>query len=458
MLPPDKLDWVEDRFLREHPVLARAIAELTDATGCTRKPGQDPEWDPRVRQFGQLLVRGACLAELFRREAGHPLRQLDEAEINSILRADMQQADALSKSSVPGGPDIFTTSSQPDLLRGVVIGHLSVEGVSEQEAKALMIYRFLVQALHRAAGDEPPVPSGDWDHERILIAFSAQGDPLRHAALQVAESFRAQLTPQLVDSLDRWAAEPEAALEEDGCLEIHALFLLAKWREDSAWPAYRKLFSLSGHIAHNLLGDLITEHGPVLLAMIGRRQHDELQAMIEDEKLDEHSRVTCLDALTCLVAWDEMPRQEYVSYLRELLTIKLRNVPENSYVFGGAVSAACDLEAWELRPEVEAAYHRGAVDEGFIDLEFFLNAAIGKRRGQWREFCERHHPLADVAAATLWLDEPPPPSFPEEPLPEHPEIIADSTEPYVAPPKIGRNEPCPCDSGKKYKKCCGSGG
>jgi SEC-C motif-containing protein len=22
-------------------------------------------------------------------------------------------------------------------------------------------------------------------------------------------------------------------------------------------------------------------------------------------------------------------------------------------------------------------------------------------------------------------------------------------------PKIGRNDPCPCDSGKKYKKCCG---
>jgi len=22
---------------------------------------------------------------------------------------------------------------------------------------------------------------------------------------------------------------------------------------------------------------------------------------------------------------------------------------------------------------------------------------------------------------------------------------------------IGRNDPCPCGSGKKYKKCCGSG-
>jgi preprotein translocase subunit SecA len=23
--------------------------------------------------------------------------------------------------------------------------------------------------------------------------------------------------------------------------------------------------------------------------------------------------------------------------------------------------------------------------------------------------------------------------------------------------KIGRNDPCPCGSGKKYKKCCGQG-
>jgi uncharacterized protein YecA (UPF0149 family) len=25
----------------------------------------------------------------------------------------------------------------------------------------------------------------------------------------------------------------------------------------------------------------------------------------------------------------------------------------------------------------------------------------------------------------------------------------------VVSSKIGRNEPCPCGSGKKYKKCCG---
>jgi uncharacterized protein len=35
------------------------------------------------------------------------------------------------------------------------------------------------------------------------------------------------------------------------------------------------------------------------------------------------------------------------------------------------------------------------------------------------------------------------------------DLFADARLPYWrASPKIGRNEPCPCGSGKKYKKCC----
>ncbi|MCP3764812.1 SEC-C metal-binding domain-containing protein [Domibacillus sp. A3M-37] len=35
------------------------------------------------------------------------------------------------------------------------------------------------------------------------------------------------------------------------------------------------------------------------------------------------------------------------------------------------------------------------------------------------------------------------------------EIFGSTTPSQIV--KVGRNEPCPCDSGKKYKKCCGSG-
>ena len=40
------------------------------------------------------------------------------------------------------------------------------------------------------------------------------------------------------------------------------------------------------------------------------------------------------------------------------------------------------------------------------------------------------------------------------------DVVHDAIEKATAPirrdmPKVGRNEPCPCGSGKKYKNCCG---
>jgi SWIM/SEC-C metal-binding protein len=35
------------------------------------------------------------------------------------------------------------------------------------------------------------------------------------------------------------------------------------------------------------------------------------------------------------------------------------------------------------------------------------------------------------------------------------EILLNPIKPKIAEKKFGRNEPCPCGSGKKYKKCCG---
>ena len=43
----------------------------------------------------------------------------------------------------------------------------------------------------------------------------------------------------------------------------------------------------------------------------------------------------------------------------------------------------------------------------------------------------------------------------ETPIKDHDRAI---NEPVRVEKKVGRNEPCPCDSGKKYKKCCGKNG
>ncbi len=45
---------------------------------------------------------------------------------------------------------------------------------------------------------------------------------------------------------------------------------------------------------------------------------------------------------------------------------------------------------------------------------------------------------------------------------KHPEVLQGGETVKVETvrreePKVGRNDPCPCGSGKKYKKCCGAG-
>ena len=46
-------------------------------------------------------------------------------------------------------------------------------------------------------------------------------------------------------------------------------------------------------------------------------------------------------------------------------------------------------------------------------------------------------------------------STPETPPPD-PDEDSKPVQPVVTPPRAGRNQPCPCKSGRKYKKCCGN--
>ena len=44
----------------------------------------------------------------------------------------------------------------------------------------------------------------------------------------------------------------------------------------------------------------------------------------------------------------------------------------------------------------------------------------------------------------------------QEPTQEKESLKQQKIDPKYIGKKISRNEPCPCGSGKKYKKCCGA--
>jgi hypothetical protein len=73
------------------------------------------------------------------------------------------------------------------------------------------------------------------------------------------------------------------------------------------------------------------------------------------------------------------------------------------------------------------------------DFDYFLDD-FRWRYGKVKEIAERNGPTRDAMRG---------PWGPSE------EILSPPVERLSSPPRVGRNDPCPCGSGKKYKKCCG---
>ena len=82
--------------------------------------------------------------------------------------------------------------------------------------------------------------------------------------------------------------------------------------------------------------------------------------------------------------------------------------------------------------------------------EFALRVSVvTKEREEHRDKWKESRDALDIPAAQEHYDE----------NTENPGVAATAqkTQPIVRGPKIGRNDPCPCGSGKKYKNCCGRG-
>jgi uncharacterized protein YecA (UPF0149 family) len=124
-----------------------------------------------------------------------------------------------------------------------------------------------------------------------------------------------------------------------------------------------------------------------------------------------------------------------------------------------------DLYPEEAYEEIERAFDLGLVDEFTIRLrEVDQQLARGKDHVLQR-LREKSVYIEDTVEilknwAAFEPKEPKPPVRPAPQTRSQPYLFPSVPEPDSTSrsiePRVGRNEPCPCGSGKKFKKCCGS--
>jgi Protein of unknown function (DUF1186)/SEC-C motif len=271
---------------------------------------------------------------------------------------------------------------------------------------------------------------------------SGEGMPIE--AIRAATAERTMVAPLLIDAIER--CDPEGEIQENGL--FIAFHLLGQWREKSA---YRKLARfLRWPEVEAILGDATTETCHKVMANVFDGDPAPIYEIIHDADADEFVRGRMFGTLVILVLQGQLDRQEVASFLRSAFTDL--QPQDQSVIWSGWQGAIAMLALTELESVAKEAFERGFIDELDLSFENFeedlRRASTGRLEERQRK---EYEPFGDVIEElSHWSGFRPEKARDEE----------DGWLPPLATPAhnpfrdVGRNDPCPCGSGKKFKKCC----
>jgi len=254
-------------------------------------------------------------------------------------------------------------------------------------------------------------------------------------------------------------------------------------------------FTAAADLAAGLLGELRAASGiPDLLELLKRGAEDELDwtenalstidgvspdslaTIIQDTALSPGRRETAIAIFENLC--DDQPEAEesltaaLISVLTQLID-RARDLTIADVGFASRmVFSLCWLAAPEAEPLIEAALKADIIDPDAVRQ----GRRAAKKRERDRDRAESPTPFLELYTESYnsdddeWDEEEGEPGDEDEDEPdedeweqdEDPGIVDEDAEESVGQeeerpvpqPKVGRNDPCPCGSGKKFKKCC----
>ena len=254
-------------------------------------------------------------------------------------------------------------------------------------------------------------------------------------AVETAIARREEIVPALLGILENTVANAEqVAAQPDYMAHLYAMLLLAQFREVSACPLVERLAALPEDVLEELCGDFVTEDLSRVLASVCGGDTEGIRRLIGNREADPPGRAAGIDSLVILVAAGQKSRDEVAGYFAELYRGGLEREP--SFVWDALVTASADLCCAELLEDIAQVYRDGLADPEFLTLKE-VQDAIAQGPDALREELEEnpHFTLVNdvVREMSSW---------------------ACFHDKRSGARKVGRNDECPCGSGKKYKKCC----
>ena len=346
------------------------------------------------------------------------------------------------------------------------------------------------------------------DHPLIKPFTELEDDYFPEAELIQAIGHQEEVTPLLLKAFEDYAENPENYDVIDGnFLPAVALTLLAQFREAAAFPIFldiAKSYSSNQPFYDDLIFSTDDEEFGRFLASLSKGNIETLKSLVLDDELEGEMRGYALDALMACYFEGDLERSDFVGFLSGLYTsfTSLEKTSDDySFLWGTLFRVSLTIHPGDLMNEIREMCKddislpvEDSLSGVMSDLELAESMARKDfdqwKASEWQAQVEDYgyikNALKDLQYWQMNIEDDWDDELPEEfmtevselraalfeavdamehevfdaPVPSmmnaSPGLIAGSDRPFAREyPKTGRNDPCPCGSGKKYKKCCG---
>jgi SEC-C motif/Protein of unknown function (DUF1186) len=322
------------------------------------------------------------------------------------------------------------------------------------------------------------------------------------------ESLIADLEKVVMDAIQRWDyIFSEEEKDNPADFLFHAFAFLFELKSEQSLDVVLNCFRMEEDFLNSYFGDLLEHICLSLLYALGEGQLDKLKSYVKEENRYAFDRIQISRTVAQIALHQPERRQEVIDWFVDVLEFHLEH-PDNDNLIDTTflsftIAEALDFQAVELLPLITKINEQNWIEPDvagdFMQIKnILLTPVIGNRKDPLPEdifefysfdYLDRKEPMSPEELASLEKMRSLLMNDPVERMlldsmsdmlgftrnkdenfdyndtdeeeddylskPQHSYFKPNSDTPIIRDsPKVGRNDLCPCGSGKKYKKCC----
>jgi hypothetical protein len=288
----------------------------------------------------------------------------------------------------------------------------------------------------------------------VILRELTYAERLPREALKAASAQRDEMLPLFLNEIETYLARGPASRPEPTPL-FFIFHLLGEWREKTAYRPLARLLRLPEHEIDTIFGDGITSTTHRVMAAVCDGDPEPLSEVFLDPHAEQFIRSRMCEALAMVTLRGELDRALASRILRDAF-MEMQPQAQN-FVWFGWQSAIAMLGFSDLKTLVKRAFDRAFIDSYVLEFDHFeqdLRRGI-ERFGEPPDDHEYTLVGDTIDELSHWYCFSDQYSEDQEQRRRQAEVNCVGSEPLQNPFKgIGRNDPCPCGSGKKFKRCC----